>query len=151
MDCSSHGSPKWGQRSDFEEKLQPFFPMTFTYLSNRHKCLKQECHCSVAESWNSTTELTLARKRAGTSHTYSSKTLSRNTWHEIPEALFTWDFIFSLCVWVSDCVHVCALHVCRAPGGEKRALGPLGLGRVGSCHMGAGNQTQVFWKSSQCF
>ena len=58
--------------------------------------------------------------------------------------------IFSLCVWVSDCVHVCALHVCRAPGGEKRALGPLGLGRVGSCHMGAGNQTLVFWKSIEC-
>lgn len=35
-------------------------------------------------------------------------------------------------------------------GSQKKALDPLGLQTVRSCHVNVGNQTWVPWKSRQC-
>ena len=37
------------------------------------------------------------------------------------------EFIFILCIWMFDCMHVCALCVCRAFGGQSRTSFPLKL------------------------
>ena len=61
-------------------------------------------------------------------------------------------FYFILCVWVF-CLHIC-LYTLRAYRGQKKPLYPLyplrlELQTVVSHHVGTGNQTQIFWKSSQ--
>jgi hypothetical protein len=59
------------------------------------------------------------------------------------------------CVCVVFCLGVCLLCVCMpgALGGQKRLPHPpeLHLQTFVSHHVGAGNWTQVLWKSSQCF
>ena len=71
---------------------------------------------------------------------------------------FSWIIIHSFFLKIyfdfmcmSVCMHVCTLHVCSAHRGHKRAPAPLELEWqiIVSCHMGAGNWTQVFCKSSQ--
>ena len=57
-------------------------------------------------------------------------------------------------VLLVSCLPICMCTVCE-PGacrGQKGALDPqeLELQMVGGCHVGAENQTQVLWKSSQC-
>jgi hypothetical protein len=57
-----------------------------------------------------------------------------------------------LCLGHFACMYVSTQCVCRAQRSQKRALEPLELElwMVVSCHMDAGNQTQVFWTIYQC-
>lgn len=62
-------------------------------------------------------------------------------------------FYYFMCVGaLSICMCLSAIHVCSAKG-HKRVLDPLELEphMLMSLSVGAGNQTQVPWKSSQCF
>ena len=83
----------------------------------------------------------------------------------IVSALNRWDispapiiFIFKInlflfYVWVFCSMYVHTSCHCSAHEGQKRASDPLRLKfrTVVSYHVGAGNRTQVFWKSSQCY
>jgi hypothetical protein len=53
-------------------------------------------------------------------------------------------------VWVFACMLVCGPHVCSTCGDQKRGsdLLELELQMVVSCHVVAGNTTQVLWKGS---
>lgn len=63
-----------------------------------------------------------------------------------------YNFIF--CIW-GFCLHVCLCPICMpcAGGSKKMVVDPLGLGlhRLLRHHVGAGNQTHILEKSSQCF
>jgi hypothetical protein len=54
------------------------------------------------------------------------------------------------CFWLHICL--CAMYMPGAKGGQKRAPDPLELEfqMVVTYHVGARNQKQVIWKSSQC-
>jgi hypothetical protein len=61
--------------------------------------------------------------------------------------------IFNLCMWVFCLLaYLCTTCMSGALGGQKKMsdLLELKLWPIVSYHVGTGDQTQVFWKSSQC-
>jgi hypothetical protein len=65
---------------------------------------------------------------------------------------FFFEISFISCAWMflPNCVY--APQACTTHWGHGKALDPLELDLQAavSCHVGVGNQSQVFWKNSQC-
>lgn len=66
------------------------------------------------------------------------------------------DIVSFYFIWMKVLPACMSLHQMHRPhcvhGGPKRAWNSLELEyRVVSCHVGAGSQIRVFWKSSKCF
>lgn len=59
--------------------------------------------------------------------------------------------LYGMCVGITR-MYVCVACACSTREGQKRASDApeLQLQMTGSHHVGAGNQTQVFWKSTKC-
>ena len=62
------------------------------------------------------------------------------------------NYFYLMCMNILPaCVYICVSHVCSDHKGQKRASDFLGLKlkMAVNCHIGAGNQRLVLWKSSQ--